>query len=73
MPKKSCMIPDKPGDPGYVVKPGIVMAARGPDHSPFSWEADRMWGNKTWDGMMVPQTFCQDPRGIWRRHQPYKE
>lgn len=53
--------PDGPRGPRYVVKPGIVMAARHAQAQivPFSWEADRMWQLKTWDGMMVPKPFAK--------------
>lgn len=53
--------PDGPRGPRYVVKPGIVLAARESAAKivPFSWEADRVWKLKTWDGMMIPKPFAK--------------
>lgn len=51
--------PDGPRGPCYVVKPGVVVAARETSAKviPFSWEADRVWELSTWDKMMIPKPF----------------
>ncbi len=53
--------PDGPRGPFFVVKPGIVFAAKetGAYIVPFSWEADRTWELKTRDRMMVPKPFAK--------------
>lgn len=53
--------PDGPRGPRYEVKPGIVLAAweSGAKIVPFSWEAERVWSLKTWDGMMIPKLFAK--------------
>lgn len=53
--------PDGPRGPRYEVKPGIVLAARESAAKivPFSWDADRVWTLKTWDGMMIPKPFSK--------------
>lgn len=51
--------PDGPRGPKYVMKPGIIMAAREAEAhiTPFSWEADRFWELNTWDKMRIPKPF----------------
>lgn len=51
--------PDGPRGPCYVVKPGVVVAARETAAKviPFSWESNRCWQLKTWDRMIIPKPF----------------
>ena len=51
--------PDGPRGPPFVIKPGIVLAAREANASviPFSWQAKSFWQLKTWDRMKIPKPF----------------
>lgn len=51
--------PDGPRGPRYKVKPGIIMAAKEAEANviPFTWEAERYWEMKTWDGFRLPKPF----------------
>lgn len=53
--------PDGPRGPPYVMKPGIVMAAKEAKAKiiPFSWNANRFWQLSTWDKMMIPKPFSK--------------
>ena len=53
--------PDGPRGPRYIVKRGIVVAAResGAKIVPFSWKANRSWELNTWDKMIIPKPFSQ--------------
>lgn len=55
------MTPDGPRGPCYVVKPGVVVAAKETSAKviPFSWEADHTWVLKTWDKMIIPKPFSR--------------
>jgi lysophospholipid acyltransferase (LPLAT)-like uncharacterized protein len=51
--------PDGPRGPRYVVKPGIIIAAKesAANIVPFHWEAGSFWRLNTWDKMMIPKPF----------------
>lgn len=51
--------PDGPRGPKYRVKPGVTLAAKksGALVVPISWQANRFWKLKTWDGFMIPKPF----------------
>lgn len=51
--------PDGPRGPCYVLKPGVVVAARESAAKviPFSWESNRSWQLNTWDKMIIPKPF----------------
>lgn len=51
--------PDGPRGPRFVVKPGIVLAAKetGASIFPLSWNAKRYWQLNTWDHMKIPKPF----------------
>lgn len=51
--------PDGPRGPSYVVKPGVIIAAREASAKvvPFSWETDKSWQLNTWDKMLIPKPF----------------
>lgn len=53
------MTPDGPRGPRFVVKPGIVVAARetGANIFPFTWHAKHFWQLNTWDQMKIPKPF----------------
>lgn len=53
--------PDGPRGPKYVLKPGVVMAAKAADAYvvPFRWTASKLWELNTWDGMKIPKPFSQ--------------
>lgn len=53
--------PDGPRGPKYVVKPGIVMAAKatGAHVVPFEWIASKHWELGTWDAMKIPKPFSK--------------
>lgn len=53
--------PDGPRGPRYVIKPGVIMAAREASAKivPFSWDADRKWVLNTWDKMLIPKPFAK--------------
>ena len=53
--------PDGPRGPKYVVKPGIVMAAKatGAHWCPSSWTASKHWELGTWDAMKIPKPFSK--------------
>jgi len=53
--------PDGPRGPSYVVKPGVIVAARETEANviPFSWEAEKTWRLNTWDKMMIPKPFTK--------------
>lgn len=53
--------PDGPRGPRYIVKPGIVLAARESSAKiiPFSWSANRTWKLPTWDIMQIPKPFSK--------------
>lgn len=51
--------PDGPRGPRYVLKPGVIAAAKASGASivPFSWSADCFWEMNTWDRFMLPKPF----------------
>lgn len=51
--------PDGPRGPRYVIKPGIMLAAKMAAASimPFTWTADRYWEFNTWDKLRLPKPF----------------
>lgn len=53
--------PDGPRGPRYVLKPGVVMAARESSAKviPFSWESNSFWKLGTWDQLRVPKPFAK--------------
>ncbi|MBA3814982.1 MAG: lysophospholipid acyltransferase family protein [Parachlamydiaceae bacterium] len=69
--------PDGPRGPRYVLKPGVVMAARESSAKviPFSWESDRFWQLGTWDQLRIPKPFSKikiifgDPLTVPKQNQ----
>lgn len=53
--------PDGPRGPRYVLKPGVIMAAKESSAAaiPFSWESDRFWQLNTWDQLRIPKPFSK--------------
>lgn len=53
------LTPDGPRGPQYVVKPGVVEAAKetGASIIPMSWKASSFWQFKTWDKLLLPKPF----------------
>jgi hypothetical protein len=53
--------PDGPRGPKYVLKPGVVLAAKatGANIVPFSWKASSFWELGTWDRMKIPKPFSK--------------
>lgn len=53
--------PDGPRGPRYILKPGVVMAARESSAKvvPFSWESDKFWQLNTWDQLRIPKPFSK--------------
>ncbi len=53
--------PDGPRGPRYKVKEGVVLAAKAAAAQiiPYTWEANRYWEFKTWDGFRIPRPFTK--------------
>lgn len=61
-PKEVILItPDGPRGPRYVLKPGVILAARESSAKviPFSWECDSFWQLNTWDKLRIPKPFSK--------------
>lgn len=53
--------PDGPRGPRYILKPGVIVAARESSAKviPFSWESDSFWQLSTWDQLRIPKPFSK--------------
>lgn len=53
--------PDGPRGPRYLVKPGVILAAKETQAKlvPFTWTATRLWEFNTWDKFRIPKPFSK--------------
>lgn len=51
--------PDGPRGPRYVIKPGVVLAAKEAEVPivPYTWKASSYWEIKSWDLFRIPKPF----------------
>jgi lysophospholipid acyltransferase (LPLAT)-like uncharacterized protein len=69
--------PDGPRGPRYILKPGVVIAARESSAKviPFSWESESYWQLNTWDQLRIPKPFSKikisfgDPLVVSKQNQ----
>jgi len=55
------IVPDGPRGPRYVLQPGAIRLALDTGHPLVlvSWEVNRYWRLKSWDGFLIPKPFSR--------------